>query len=156
SDHRADRTLEAREAAAASMAERDAVEGTQARPFVGRTHEIAEIGTAIAEAAGGRGGFFLITGEAGSGEARLAGEAPPAAAAGRVRVLWGRAWEGGGAPAYWPWVQVLRETLRGEEPPAGAAAALDVFERPPATGPLDPERARFERFVQVADVLREL
>jgi hypothetical protein len=30
-----------------------------------------------------------------------------------VGVLWGRCVEEGGAPPYWPWVQVLRSHLRG-------------------------------------------
>ena len=37
-------------------------------------------------------------------------------------VLWGSAWEEGGAPPYWPWVQVLRSYARQ----AGAAALADA------------------------------
>lgn len=33
-----------------------------------------------------------------------------------MRTLWGRCWEAGGAPAYWPWVQILRAVLRTAEP----------------------------------------
>ena len=33
-----------------------------------------------------------------------------------LRVLWGRCWEHGGAPPYWPWVQVLRGLTRSVEP----------------------------------------
>jgi hypothetical protein len=38
-------------------------------------------------------------------------------------VLWGSAWEDGGAPPYWPWVQVLRSYARqaGAQALAGAA-----------------------------------
>ena len=38
-------------------------------------------------------------------------------------VLWGSAWEDGGAPPYWPWVQVLRSYARQAGPEALAAAA---------------------------------
>ena len=31
-------------------------------------------------------------------------------------VVWGRCWEEGGAPAYWPWTQVLRSVLRQRPP----------------------------------------
>ena len=38
-------------------------------------------------------------------------------------MLWGSAWEDGGAPPYWPWVQVLRSYARQAGPEALAAAA---------------------------------
>src|SRR5207245_1475164 len=41
---------------------------------------------------------------------------PKAAARARdrgIKVAWGRCWEAGGAPAYWPWVQSLRACVRG-------------------------------------------
>ena len=33
-----------------------------------------------------------------------------------TRVLVGRCWEAGGAPAYWPWVQALRTYVRDVDP----------------------------------------
>lgn len=30
-------------------------------------------------------------------------------------MLWGRAWEGDGAPAFWPWMQIVRAYLREAE-----------------------------------------
>ena len=61
------------------------------------------------DALAGRGRLFLLVGEPGIGKSRLAEEliAPGASARG-ARVLVGRCWEAGGAPAYWPWVQSLR------------------------------------------------
>ena len=38
-------------------------------------------------------------------------------------MLWGSAWEDGGAPPYWPWVQVLRSYARQAGPEALATAA---------------------------------
>lgn len=44
------------------------------------------------------------------------------------RVLWGRCWEGGGAPALWPWIQILR-ALRGQ-PSADDSSASPRDARP--------------------------
>ena len=41
-------------------------------------------------------------------------------------MLWGRCWEAGGAPAYWPWVQSIRAHIAGfDEPGLRACAAPD-------------------------------
>src|SRR5262249_21549749 len=50
----------------------------------------------------------LLVGEPGIGKTRLADELAMRAAAHPITTLWGRCWESGGAPAYWPWVQILR------------------------------------------------
>jgi eukaryotic-like serine/threonine-protein kinase len=83
--------------------------------FVGRRRELAEICAGIDSAASGRGGLFTLSGEPGVGKSRLAQEAASYARAQGLRVLWGRCWEHGGAPAYWPWVQVLRGLTRTVE-----------------------------------------
>ena len=67
-------------------------------------------------------------GEPGIGKSRLAEELAARARARGARVLVGRCWEAGGAPAYWPWVQALRAYVRETEPAAlraqlGAGAA---------------------------------
>ncbi|XIA67710.1 ATP-binding protein [Bradyrhizobium sp. TZ2] len=56
-----------------------------------------------------------LAGEPGVGKSRLAQEAAAYARAQGARVVWGRCWEHGGAPAYWPWAQVLRGLSRGIE-----------------------------------------
>ena len=83
--------------------------------FVGRGRELAELLTGLEDMIAGRGRLFLLAGEPGIGKTRTADEVAAHAASRGVRVLWGRAWEGGGAPAYWPWVQVLRACLGGLE-----------------------------------------
>jgi len=65
--------------------------------------------------------LFLLVGEAGIGKTRLADELARRAVAGGAQVLWGRCWEGDGAPAYWPWTQVLRAYAR--ETPVEVALA---------------------------------
>ena len=84
-------------------------------PFVGRERELAELRGAFDAARTGRGAFYLVSGEPGIGKTRLAEQAAADAAARGFSVLWGRCWESGGAPAYWPWVQVLRAALRGRD-----------------------------------------
>jgi tetratricopeptide (TPR) repeat protein len=62
-----------------------------------------------------------VSGDPGVGKTRLADELALSARAAGARVLWGRCWEAGGAPAYWPWIQILRAWAR-EAPPEPAAA----------------------------------
>ena len=83
--------------------------------FVGRRAEIELLTAGLEELMSGAGRMYLVSGEPGIGKTRLADEI--AARAGRkgIRVAWGRCWEGGGAPAFWPWIQVLRECIRGLE-----------------------------------------
>lgn len=84
--------------------------------FVGRQQEYAELRAGLADAVAGRGALFLLVGESGIGKTRLADEFSAEVQAGGARVLWGRSWQGGGAPAYWPWVQIVRSYLRQRDP----------------------------------------
>ena len=67
----------------------------------------------------------LVTGDSGVGKELVA-----QARARGARVLVGRCWEAGGAPAYWPWVQSLRAYVRDSD---GAAlrAQLGAGAAPP-------------------------
>jgi len=49
-----------------------------------------------------------MAGEPGIGKTSLAEHLAIRAVERGVRVLWGRCWEGGGAPPYWPWMQITR------------------------------------------------
>jgi eukaryotic-like serine/threonine-protein kinase len=106
-----------------------------ARPFVGRDTEFGELVTALDEAREGRGLVFFLTGEPGIGKTRLMQELTGLARESGCQVAAGRCWEEGGAPAYWPWIQAVRE-LGGD------------FERlsSGAKGSVDPETARFRLF----------
>src|SRR5215469_15735340 len=81
------------------------------RTFVGREHELLELHQGLTEVLGGAGRLFLISGEPGIGKTRLAEELGKEAQARGARLIWGRCWAGDGAPAYWPWIQVVRSCL---------------------------------------------
>ena len=91
--------------------------------FVGRSGELAVLRAALRQAAAGDGRLVLVAGEPGIGKTGLARAFAQVAAADGALVLWGSAWEDGGAPPYWPWVQVLRSYGRQAGTEALARAA---------------------------------
>ena len=132
--------------------------------LVGRERELAELRGGIASAVAGGGRMFLLSGEAGIGKTCLAEAVSSEAAVAGMSVYWGRCWDGGGAPPYWPWVQILRACL-GERDAAELAAAFESSESQlaqivPELGELLPgleaprtlegEEARFALFDAVA------
>ena len=90
--------------------------------FVGRSRELAALTAALRQAATGDARLALVVGEPGIGKTELARAFARAARNDGALVLWGSAWEDGGAPPYWPWVQVLRSYGRQ----AGAEALAEV------------------------------
>jgi DNA-binding SARP family transcriptional activator len=84
--------------------------------FVGRGAELAALEAALLDAEAGRGRLVMLAGEAGIGKSRLADELASEAKRRGVQIAWGRCWEAGGAPAYWPWVQALRPLVRDIDP----------------------------------------
>ena len=73
-----------------------------------------------------RGGLVMVTGEPGIGKTRLAEETARYATASGARAIWGRCWEGGGAPAYWPWIQLIREGVRAFPDQVNGQASSDL------------------------------
>jgi tetratricopeptide (TPR) repeat protein len=136
--------------------------------FVGRGRELAELLDALGDAVAGRGSLVLLAGEPGIGKSRLAGELATRAGGRGLRVVWGRCWEAGGAPAHWPWVQVLRSTIRGRDARTVrewlGPGAVDVAQMLPEVRDLvpdlgepptvDPDSARFQLFDSTAVFLR--
>jgi DNA-binding CsgD family transcriptional regulator len=139
-------------------------------PFVGRARELAALTTDLDAAVSGRGRVVLVAGEPGIGKTRLAEELAPRATARGAAVLWGRCWEGAGAPAFWPWVQIVRRYVQVQagDPTSlrhdlgfGAAeiaqlvpAVHDCVPDLPTPPPLEPEAARFRLFDSLAGFLR--
>jgi DNA-binding SARP family transcriptional activator len=136
--------------------------------FVGREGELAALVAGLDDVLAGRGRLFLLAGEPGIGKSRLAEELIARARAQGARVLVGRCWEAGGAPAYWPWVQALRTYVRETEPEPlraqlgdGAADLLQLLPElrellPAVPEPPAPESegARFRLFDAASTFLR--
>lgn len=91
--------------------------------MVGRAAERAAVRAALAGVRDGEPAVVAVAGEAGIGKTRLTEEVADDVAGEGVRVVWGRTWEHEGAPALWPWVQVVRELAVGLGP-EGRAAVL--------------------------------
>jgi len=80
-----------------------------AEPLVGRDDELALLEAGLEDALAGRGRLFVVVGPAGAGKTHLADEIASRAKTRGANILWGRGWHGGGAPAYWPWRQAIRD-----------------------------------------------
>ncbi len=91
--------------------------------LAGREAHLEAIEEAVVSTAAGRGRVILVAGEPGIGKTRLAEEAAGRARASGVTVAWGRSSQDTGAPAFWPWTQVIRELLT-EVSTGSPAAAL--------------------------------
>lgn len=102
--------------------------------LIGRRAELASLVRALDVAIDGRPGIAVVQGEAGVGKTRLVEELASEAARRDATVVWGRALESGAAPAYWPWLSVLR-MLRSARPDRSTAAIdqlLDIADATPA------------------------
>lgn len=137
--------------------------------FVGRKRELADLRRGLDDVQRGHCSLFLISGEPGIGKTALTEQFTARDAALDARVLSGRCWESGGAPAYWPWVQCLRvlvgeSDLRTLATQLGVGAA-DLAEIVPELRQLvpdlprpvyaDAEGQRFRLFDAVTTLLRE-
>jgi tetratricopeptide (TPR) repeat protein len=95
-------------------------------PLLGRGFELDELASGLDEARAGRGRLFLLGGDAGIGKTRLAEALAHRAEDTGVDVRWGHCWEGGGAPPFWPWAEVLRAELPEGISGVGPARACDL------------------------------
>jgi predicted ATPase len=139
--------------------------GIKSRAFVGRARECAALSSALGAANDGRGTLCLISGEPGIGKSRLLAEFAAEQVHAGGSIHWGLAWEAGGAPVYWPWIQILRSILTHEharatlvEQPHLAAGLVELVPElvPAAAGAgarLEPEQARFRLMDAVSSLL---
>lgn len=136
--------------------------------LLGRDLELSELLAWLGEALEGQGRLILIGGEPGIGKSRIADEVADHGKTQGADLLWGKCWEGGGAPAYWPWVQCLRSYFRDKDPDVlrdqMGPGAVDIAQilpevetligELPSLPSLDPESARFRLFDSTATFLR--
>jgi eukaryotic-like serine/threonine-protein kinase len=135
------------------------------RPFVGRNDALAKLREAFARAVERRSGeLALVSGPPGIGKTRLTERACAEFAAQGALVRIGRAREGDGVPAFWPFAQVLRSLI---EDPVTADAAREIAKlarefrdslvpRPGATAARAEDSDRFLVFDTVTRSLRRI
>lgn len=85
---------------------------TEPIPFVGRTWEIGIVQRALEQAMAGDGRIVLISGEPGIGKTRTAMQVVAIAQSSGCQVHWSACDEWDGAPAYWPWVRIIRSIIQ--------------------------------------------
>lgn len=137
-------------------------------PFVGRDPEVGQGLSLLEDVLAGRGKLLLLGGDPGIGKSRMAGELSARAKARGMQVVWGRCWEAGGAPAYWPWVQSLRSVIRDLDADhlraQMGAGAVDIAQLVPEVRvrlgdlatptELEPDSARFRLFDSATTLLK--
>jgi DNA-binding winged helix-turn-helix (wHTH) protein len=109
--------------------------GAGSPPFVGRLEILGELEDGLDEATRGRGRLVLIGGEPGIGKSRLAEEFAERARKRGVLVHLGRCREEEGAPAYWPWLELLRAHARH----VGPVRWRELLDAWPQIGQMAPE-----------------
>ena len=128
--------------------------------FVGRDAELETLRAALEDSLSGHGRILMLVGEPGIGKTRTSEELCTYAKMRGAQVLWGRCYEGDGAPAYWPWVQIIRSYVHDRDPKElasemgpGAAEIAEVVSEVrdrlpglPLPVQLEPEEARFRLF----------
>ncbi|QKG26263.1 BTAD domain-containing putative transcriptional regulator [Actinomadura verrucosospora] len=126
--------------------------------FVGRARELARLDEAAREAEAGRGATVLISGDAGMGKTALAERFARLLTARGWTCAWGRAPETGGAPAAWPWAELLRDLAATAPPAAGLAGRLAPLLDDAATGDggADVSAGRFRLHLAAGDYLADL
>lgn len=111
--------------------------------LIGRDNELGQLRAVLTAAQHGRRSLVVVTGDAGIGKTRLCEELAARARAGGFRSAFGACWPDGGAPALWPWHDVLAD-LCGRD-----VAELLHGDR----GVSGVDSDRFSRFAAVAEQL---
>ena len=105
-------------------------------PFVGRNAALARVQECLERARTGRGRIVAIAGEPGIGKTLLADLSAEKASEIGIPSAWGYCRELETAPPFWPFVQLLRGSVRGSSASAAVRAAVDG-----ALTALTPERS---------------
>lgn len=143
--------------------------GAHGKKLVGRSRELDAIARALPEVEQGRGKLVVLSGEPGIGKTSLADATTRLAEQRGFVVHWGRCWESGGAPAYFPWLGVLSSMAGvlddqalvhalGDGAPVLADLLPELRQRlPPVSSgaPPPPDEARFRVFRAIVALTRE-
>ncbi len=143
---------------------RERTPSDESRGFVGRESAMARLQGALDLAKAGRGRVAFLVGEPGIGKTSTVEQLGAEAERAGVHWLAGRCYEGEGAPAFWPWLQVLRALLartsaadRKADLGAGASEIEELVREvgagPDREGSDGGEQARFRLFESVAHFL---
>jgi tetratricopeptide (TPR) repeat protein len=121
--------------------------------LVGRDLLLATLERTLDAGRHGDASIVLLTGEAGIGKTAVLSALSARAAERSMATAWGRCWAGAAAPAFWPWVQVVR-TL-GEQPGVDLGAAQLMLPGANSTDgvPVGGAAARFDLFDGVSRLL---
>lgn len=147
---------------------RNPLDGLAGGVFVGREQELEQLRASVDAALGGVGRIVLLVGEPGIGKTTLAEELATYARLRGAQVLWSRNYEWEGTPAYWTWVQLIRDYAHSRDPQQlrselGAGGGLiaevvsevrEVVPDLPAAPLFEGEAARYRLFDAVATFLR--
>jgi DNA-binding winged helix-turn-helix (wHTH) protein len=95
--------------------------------LAGRDSELTTLRRYLERAREGHGRLVLLTGESGVGKTALVTSFARELTLKGPLVAWGRAWDATAAPAYWPWLEVVRSALHEIE--RGGGAELPLAER---------------------------
>ncbi|MGH3697505.1 MAG: BTAD domain-containing putative transcriptional regulator [Pseudonocardiaceae bacterium] len=141
-------------AAGVSIAQLPAPPPAHPDGFVGREAELSALRADCDAAAGGCGGLVLIYGEAGAGKSALARRLVSSVSQQGWHTAVGRCSHGEGAPAGWPWAEVLSALAAENPPPTELAEPLHrMLSQGCAPVAGDPAVARFQLHRAVASYL---
>ncbi len=147
--------------------------GSQSQPYppmIGRDSERETVQASLDQIGAGQGQLLLISGEPGIGKTRLAVEGVEHARERGIVAYWGHCFEWAGTPAYWPWIEILRDVIESHDPDvlrncldqnAPLIAQIvpelnEIVPDLPAVEPMNPEQARFRLFDGVTRLLMQL
>ncbi|MEE8045496.1 MAG: AAA family ATPase [Dehalococcoidia bacterium] len=139
--------------------------------IIGRESEIEALETTLVSAKSGNGRTVGLFGEPGIGKTILVAAATESAEMQGFKVIRGYCREHGGAPAYWPWIELIRGLLNGlsdenarqllgenvswlAQISPDAARFFSSPETDTASSPSTPEQFRFQLFDALSRTLR--